>query len=74
MKKKSGARWTICPVRWSFDQPYSDGTLGNVLNTTYFYRTDTNKRWERFGYTPQAAQSLVDYLNSRNADQLTGGM
>jgi hypothetical protein len=54
------------PPTWSFIQP-ATAIVSPALARTYFYRSDTNRRWERFGYTTEDARSLVEWLNTRGA-------
>ena len=59
-----GEEIVITPVSWSFSQP-ATAAVSPELQPTYFYRSDTNRRWERFGYSTDDARSLIEYLNSR---------
>lgn len=54
--------WT--PSVWSFFQP-ATAIVSPELLSTYFYRSDTTRRWERFGYTTDDARSLIEWLNGR---------
>ena len=54
----------ITSIKWSFMQP-ATAAVSPELQPTYFYRSDTIRRWERFGYSTDDARSLIEYLNSR---------
>jgi hypothetical protein len=54
----------IIRVKWAFMQP-ATAAVSPELQPTYFYRSDTIRRWERFGYSTDDARSLIEYLNSR---------
>jgi hypothetical protein len=60
--------WTgvFAPPRasWSFQQP-ATAAITPALQPTYFYRSDTIRRWERFGYSTEDARTLIEYLNQR---------
>lgn len=57
------ASWTT--PTWSFSQ-LAVATPDAALVPTHFYRSDTARRWERFGYTTDDARSLIEYLNRRH--------